>query len=106
MPNLVTSLAHTGRLAEAFAGRRHRGKLCSVNLWMALAVPNEVCRWHFSANHAERCPGSGVKQPCRRNPETAEVDPTETLVVSDFRSAKALFVPSLKRDIFPSVAWT
>src|SRR6478609_1672177 len=46
MPNLVISLAHTGRLAKAFAGRRHRGKLCSVNLWMALAVPNDVCRWH------------------------------------------------------------
>ena len=27
------------------------------------------------ANRAERCPVSGVKQPCRRNPETAEVDP-------------------------------
>jgi hypothetical protein len=46
MPNLVISLAHTGRLVKAFAGRRHRGKLCSVNLWMALAVPNDVCRWH------------------------------------------------------------
>src|SRR5262245_42873743 len=33
-------------------------------------------------------------------------DPTETLAASDFRSAKALFVPSLKRDIFPSVACT
>jgi hypothetical protein len=33
-------------------------------------------------------------------------DPTETLAASDFRSAKALFVPSLKRDIFASVAWT
>jgi hypothetical protein len=38
MPKLVIGLAHTGRLAKAFAGRRHRGKLCSVNLWMALAV--------------------------------------------------------------------
>ena len=47
MPNLVISPAHTGRLAEASAGRRHRGKLCSVNLWMALAVPNDVCRWHL-----------------------------------------------------------
>src|SRR3954451_11662989 len=42
-----------------------------------------------------------VKQPCRRNPETAEVDPTETWAAQDFRSAKALFVPSLKRDIVP-----
>ena len=54
MPNLVISLAHTGRLAKAFAGRRHRGKLCSVKLWMALAVPNDVCRWH--ATGINRCP--------------------------------------------------
>src|SRR5262245_61321524 len=33
-------------------------------------------------------------------------DPTDTLAASDFRTAKALFVPSLKRDIVPSVAWT
>jgi hypothetical protein len=39
MPNLVISLAYTGRLAKTLAGsRRHRGKLCSVNLWMVLAV--------------------------------------------------------------------
>jgi hypothetical protein len=30
------------------------------------------------ANHAEQCPVSGVKQPCRRNPETAEFDPERT----------------------------
>jgi hypothetical protein len=30
------------------------------------------------ANRAERCPVSGVKQPCRRNPETAEFDPEPT----------------------------
>jgi hypothetical protein len=30
------------------------------------------------ANPTERCPVSGVKQPYRRNPETAEVDPTRT----------------------------
>ena len=47
MPNLVISLAYTGRLAKAFAGRRHRGKLCTVNLWMALAAPNDVCRWQI-----------------------------------------------------------
>jgi len=33
-------------------------------------------------------------------------DPTETWAAQDFRSAKALFVPSLKRDIVPSIAWT
>jgi hypothetical protein len=27
------------------------------------------------ANDAEQCPVSGVRQPCRRNPETAEFDP-------------------------------
>ena len=54
MPNLVISPAHTGRLAEATAGRRHRGKLCSVNLWTALAVPNDVCRWHLGDVPARR----------------------------------------------------
>ena len=33
-------------------------------------------------------------------------DPTETCAAQDFRSAKVLFVPSLKRDIFPSIACT
>ena len=32
-------------------------------------------------------------------------NPTETWAAQDFRSAKALFVPSLKRDIVPSIAW-
>jgi hypothetical protein len=32
------------------------------------------------------------------------IDPTETWAAQDFRSAKALFVPSLKRDIVPSIA--
>ena len=64
MPNLVISLAHTGRLAKAFAGRRHRGKLCSVNLWMALAVPNDVCRWHKAAvtGSVDQCPKLGVER--------------------------------------------
>jgi hypothetical protein len=31
-------------------------------------------------------------------------DPTETLAASDFRTAKALFVPSLMRDIVLSIA--
>src|SRR5258705_11498696 len=30
-------------------------------------------------------------------------DPTETWAAQDFRSAKTLFVPSLKRDIVPSI---
>ena len=33
-------------------------------------------------------------------------DPTETWAARDFRSAKALFVPSLKRDIVASIACT
>ena len=32
----------------------------------------------------------GIKQPCRGNPETAEVDPSETWAAQDLRSAKAL----------------
>src|SRR5436309_15634732 len=35
---------------------------------------------------------------------SVEFDPTETWAAQDFRSAKALFVPSLKRDIVPSIA--
>src|SRR5262245_32219161 len=31
----------------------------------------------------------------------SDSDPTETSAVSDFRTAKALLVPSLKRDIVP-----
>src|SRR5262245_15516165 len=33
-------------------------------------------------------------------------DPSETWAAQDFRTAKALFVRSVKRDIVPSVAWT
>ena len=33
-------------------------------------------------------------------------DPTETWAAEDFRSAKASFVPSLKRDIIPFIACT
>ena len=52
------------RLTQLTGCRRARkGVQC---LFLAL-----FCR----ANRAERCPVSGVKQPCRRNPETAEVDP-------------------------------
>ena len=40
------------------------------------------------ANRAEQCPVSGVKQPCRRNPETADFDPQETCAGQDFRDAK------------------
>jgi hypothetical protein len=44
-----------------------------------------------------------VTQACA---STTGFDPFETWAAEDFRSAKALFVPSLKRDIVPSVAWT
>ena len=33
-------------------------------------------------------------------------DPTATWAAQDFRSAKALFVPSVKRDIVPFIACT
>jgi hypothetical protein len=42
--------------------------------------PGAVHTWHFSA--VPTAPSDvrfqGVKQPCRRNPETAEVDPQRT----------------------------
>ena len=37
---------------------------------------------------------------------TAAVDPSETLAASDLRTAKALFVPWLKRDIVLSITCT
>src|SRR5438094_10241758 len=37
---------------------------------------------------------------------SVEFDPTDTWAAQDFRSAKALFVPSLKRDIVPPIACT
>jgi hypothetical protein len=42
------------------------------------------------ANRAEQCPVSGVKQPGRRNPETAEFDPKRTLARIRSRNAAAL----------------
>jgi hypothetical protein len=38
----------------------------------------------------------------RTSPARPSLDPTETWAAQDFRSAKVLFVPSLKRDIVPS----
>jgi hypothetical protein len=65
------------RLTQLTGCRRARkGVQC---LFLAL-----FCR----ANRAERCPVSGVKQPCRRNPETAEVDPERSLSRSFDRTAK------------------
>src|SRR6476620_11473963 len=40
------------------------------------------------------------------NASSSQFDPIETWAAQDFRSAKALFVPSLKRDIVSSVACT
>jgi ABC-type uncharacterized transport system substrate-binding protein len=42
----------------------------------------------------------------QRNAKIDANDPTETWAAQDFRSAKAWFVPSLKRDIVPSLACT
>ena len=39
------------------------------------------------ANRAEQCPVSGVKQSCRRNPETAEFDPQRSKAGSKSRTA-------------------
>src|SRR6266540_4131112 len=49
---------------------------------------------------------SDPKRTLSRHRRTTECDPTETWAAQDFRSAKALFVPSLKRDIVPSIACT
>ena len=64
--------------------------------------------WHKC--EVPRCP---LCRPCcsisGRNAEHDEIsaiDPIETWAAQDFRSAKALFVPSLKRDIVSSVACT
>ena len=38
--------------------------------------------------------------------DPTRLSPTETWAAQDFRSAKALFVPSLKRDIVPPIACT
>ena len=40
------------------------------------------------------------------NVSSSHFDPTETWAAQDFRSAKALFAPSLKRDIVLSIACT
>src|SRR5262245_43425897 len=42
----------------------------------------------------------------RRQEGWSGYDPQETLAAQDFRSARALFVPSLRRDIVPSIACT
>src|SRR4029453_499175 len=44
-----------------------------------------------------------VDRPCHRAAVSSHFDPTGTWAAHDFRSAKALFVPSLKRDIVPSI---
>src|SRR5262249_7076736 len=41
-----------------------------------------------------------------RSCRSGAIDPTETWAAQDFRSAKALFVPSLKRDIVLPIACT
>jgi hypothetical protein len=38
--------------------------------------------------------------------KVSRLTPTETCAAQDFRSAKALFVPELQRDIVPSIACT
>jgi hypothetical protein len=58
------------------------------------------------AGGADQCPKLGVERTQRGDAAMAESDPTETLAASDFRTAKSIVRPSLKRDIVPSVAWT
>src|SRR5262245_24797558 len=60
-------------------------------------------------------PRSSALRPVWGSPDTADFppwlvydanDPFETCAAQGFRSAKALFAPSLKRDIVPSIACT
>ena len=43
------------------------------------------------ASRANQCPVSGVKQPCRRNPETAEFDPLLPSAIQSYCVAVFLF---------------
>src|SRR5262245_42870708 len=52
-----------------------------------------------------QCLESGDKRTLVRRPIDAN-DPFETCAAQGFRSAKALFVPWLNRDIVPSIACT
>src|SRR5215510_1229928 len=56
-----------------------------------------TCRPSMSALR----PLPGAKRTLRGHRRMTASDPTETWAAQDFRSAKALFVPSLKRDIVP-----
>jgi hypothetical protein len=59
------------------------------------------CRSEMSAHRSL----SGIKQTHISIDGNDAIDPTRTRAAQGFRSAKALFVPSVKRDIVPSVAW-
>src|SRR5262245_33075493 len=52
------------------------------------------------------CPFMGVKRSFRLRAQNDANDPFETCAAQGFRSAKALFVPWLNRDIVPTVACT
>ena len=70
------------------AGARKRG---------AMSLPGN----HVGSRQCAIRPELRVKQTCQGYRSTDANDPTETWAAQDFRSAKALFVPSLKRDIVP-----
>src|SRR5262249_58750814 len=58
----------------------------------------------LSRSRANQCPVSGVKQPCRRNLETAEFDPNQTLSSPDpVQSGSGFTRVVLECSILPAV---
>ena len=60
----------------------------------------------LEVHRANQCPKLGGDELNADMPQRPNLTPTETFAAQDLRSAKALFVPSLKRDIVLSIACT
>src|SRR5262245_7497447 len=88
--------------AFAARARRRRDRIECNLLHCICRLMARSCR----TSVAEQCPKLGVERTQSGHAATAESDPTETLAASAFRIAKALFVPSPKRDIVASIACT
>src|SRR5262245_42691902 len=72
-----------------------------INRDLVAAIAHSRFWRNCRAGGADQCLKSGVKRTQRGHAATAESDPQETCAAQDFRTAKALFVPSLKRGIIP-----
>jgi hypothetical protein len=59
--------------------------------------------WSLTSPRAKRISGPKKFHSSPKKDFFNTIDPTETWAAQDFRGAKALFVPSLKRDIVPSI---